>query len=42
MKIMSRDPHAAERARRAEEKADGALKIKPISLGGSTTKDGKG
>ena len=45
MKQMSRDPNAADRARRAEEKADaamgvGGIRIKPISLAGSSAGGG--
>jgi len=43
MKIMQKDPHAAEKARRAERKADeksGLITIKPLKIEGAANKGG--
>ncbi|KAL2058135.1 hypothetical protein ABVK25_001753 [Lepraria finkii] len=45
MKQMSRDPRAADKARKAERRADeksGAITIKPLSLASSDTKPSSG
>ena len=45
MKQMSRDPRAADKARKAERRADeksGAISIKPLSLASSDTKPSSG
>jgi len=41
MREMQRDPAAAQRARRAERRADGLITIKPVSLGGPAPADGE-
>ena len=45
MKQMSKDPRAADKARKAERRAEeksGAITIKPLSLGSSDTKPSSG